>query len=110
MSTANCDDRGLFQAAVGDGRPPLLVLALGLLASGLFALFLGATGQFLPHDERFLGMTAERLCALHGCRVVHFMVHDRLAFGGALAALGLLYLWLVAFPLRQGHEWSWWLL
>ena len=110
MSTADPDDRSLFQAVVGDGRPLLLVLGLGLLAYGFFALFLATTGQFLPHDERFLGMTARQLCALHGCRVVHFMIHDRLAFGGALAAVGLLYLWLVAFPLRQGQAWAWWLL
>jgi hypothetical protein len=86
------------------------MLGLGLLASGLFALFLAATGQFLPHDEKFLGMTARRLCSLHGCRIVHFMVHDRLAFGGALTAVGLVYLWLVASPLRQGRAWAWWLL
>jgi hypothetical protein len=110
MSTANCDDRGLIEVTIGDGRPLLLVLGLGLLASGLFALFLAASGQFLPHDERYLGMTAEQLCALHGCRIVHFMVHDRLAFGGALAAVGLLYLWLIALPLRQGRAWAWWLL
>jgi hypothetical protein len=104
------DDRSFFQAMLGDGRPPLLVLALGLLLSGLFALFLAATGQFLPHDERFLGMTARDLCALHGCRIVHFMVHDRLAFGGTLTAIGLVYLWLVEFPLRRRQAWAWWLL
>src|SRR5262249_25960557 len=84
------------------GSSLLLVLGLGLLVSGLFALLLAATGRFLPHDERFLGMNAGQLCALHGCRVVHFMVHDRLAFGGALAALGGLYPWLVAAPLPPG--------
>ena len=32
--------------------------------SGLAALFLAATGHFLPHDEQFLGMTARaRYCA-----------------------------------------------
>jgi hypothetical protein len=110
MSVAGHDTRGFLSTAVGNGRPPLLVLGMGLLGSGLFALFLAATGHFLPHDERFLGMTARQLCALHGCRIVHFMVHDRLAFGGALAAVGLLYLWLVTVPLRQGHPWAWWLL
>ena len=110
MRTAIRDDRGFLQAMLGDGRPPLLVLALGLLLSGLFALFLAATGQFLPHDERFLGMTARELCALHGCRIVHFMIHDRLAFGGTLAAVGVLYLWLVEFPLRRRRPWAWWLL
>src|SRR3712207_8431362 len=41
----------------------------------------------LPHDERFLGMTAEQLCSLHGCRIVHFMYHDRGAFGGSIVAI-----------------------
>jgi hypothetical protein len=110
MKTADPSERDLFQVAVGDGRPLLLVLGLGLLASGLFALVMAATGQFLPHDEQFLGMSARQLCAVRGCRIVHFMIHDRLAFGGALAAVGLLYLWLVAYPLRQGRAWAWWLL
>jgi hypothetical protein len=104
------DDRSFFQAFVGDGRPPLYALAFGLLASGGTALFLAATGHFLPHDERFLQMTAEQLCGYHGCRVVHFMVHDRAAFGGVVSAVGLLYLWLVEFPLRAGQPWAWWTL
>src|SRR5262249_60173002 len=75
---------------------------------GLFALFLAVTGEFLPHDERFLGMTAQQLCALHGCRIVHFMIHGRGSFGGALVAVGLLDLWLAEFPLRRGQAWAWW--
>ncbi len=93
----------------GDGRPLLALVGFSLLLSGLFALLLGVAGQFLPHDEQFLGMTAEQLCAVHGCRVVHFMIHDRVAFGGALIAVGLIYLWLVEFPLRHGQAWAWWL-
>lgn len=102
------DDRGLVQALVGDGRPLLLFVGLALVLSGGFALFLAATGHFLPHDERFLGMTAEQLCSMHGCRIVHFMHHDRGAFGGSLIAIGTLYLWLAAFPLREGEPWAWW--
>jgi hypothetical protein len=108
MRTARLDDRGFVQAMAGDGRPLLVLLGLVLLLAGVFALFLGLTGQFLPHDERFLGMTAEQLCARHGCRILHFMIHDRIAFGGALVALAVLYLWLAEFPLRQGHAWAWW--
>lgn len=104
------DNRDFFEPTLGDGRPPLLLLSLGLTLSGLFALFLAASGQFLPHDERFLGQTAHDLCSLHGCRIVHFMIHDRLAFGGALVAMGLSYFWLVEFPLRDGCAWAWWLL
>jgi hypothetical protein len=93
-----------------NGRFYLLASALALFSAGLFAQFLGMIGQFLPHDEKFLGMTAEQLCALHGCRIVHFMVHDRVSFGGAIAAIGLLYFWLTEYPLRQGQQWAWWLL
>ena len=82
----------------------------GCLVSGGAALFLAGTGHFLPHDEHYLGMTARDLCALHGCRVVHFMAHDRAAFGGVLLAIGLVYLWLVEFPLRCGEAWAWWTL
>ena len=104
------DSRGFFTALVGDGVPLVSLTGLVLIGSGLFALFLSATGHFLPHDEQFLGMTAKELCALHGCRIVHFMYHDRASFGGALVAVGLLYLWLANFPLRDGEAWAWWTL
>ncbi len=104
------ENRSFFAALAGDGRPPLFVVALGLLAAGSSALFLAAAGQFLPHDEQFLGMTARQLCSFDGCRVVHFMIHDRASFGGVLVAIGLVYLWLVEFPLRQGQAWAWWAL
>lgn len=110
LSTRQPDQRGLLQARIGASRPLLVLLGLALVLSGLFALVLGLTGRFLPHDERFLGLTAGDLCARHGCRIVHFMVHDRVAFGGALIAVGLLYLWLTASPLQQRQAWAWWLL
>lgn len=103
------DDRGFFQALVGDGRPLLAFTGLCLMLSGAFALFLSASGHFLPHDIQFLGMTADELCAVRECRVVRFMFHDRVAFGGALVAIGALYLWLAEFPLRHGEAWAWWL-
>lgn len=109
MDTVCQDDRGFLRAMAGDGRPLLVATGLALVLAGLFALFLAATGDFLPHDERFLGMTARALCAVHGCRIVHFMIHDRASFGGALVAVGVLYLWLAEFPLRCGEAWAWWL-
>jgi hypothetical protein len=93
-----------------DGRWALRLLAWAIGASGLFAMLLAVSGRFLPHDEAYLGMTARDLCALHGCRIVHFMIHDRLSFGGALIALGLLYGWLTDGPLRRGEAWAWQLL
>jgi hypothetical protein len=104
------DSIGLLTALVGDGRPLLMLVALGLMLSGIFALFLSATGTFLPHDVSFLGMQPGTLCELHQCRIVHFIFHDRVSFGGTLLAIGTLYLWLLAFPLRHGEEWAWWTL
>jgi hypothetical protein len=53
-------------------------------------------------------MTPQDLCAINECRIVHFMIHDRVSFGGSLVAIGTLYLWLATFPLRYGESWAWW--
>lgn len=109
MDQIKHDERGLLAVLVGDGRPFLIFTGLSLVLAGGFALFLSANRHFLPHDVQFLGLTAEQLCGIKSCRVVYFMFHDRVAFGGALIALGALYMWLAEFPLRQGQAWAWWL-
>jgi MFS family permease len=103
------EDKSLLTALLGDGRPLLIFFGLSLILSGGFALFLSINQQFLPHDVQFLGMTVDQLCAINNCRVVHFMFHDRVAFGGALISIGALYMWLAEFPLRRGEAWAWWL-
>jgi hypothetical protein len=104
------EERGLLRAIVDRGVPLLLVGAGSLILAGGFALFLALTGEFLPQDIRYLGMSADDLCSVAGCRVVKFMIHDRAAFGGALVAVGVLYTYIVWFPLRRGEAWAWWLL
>ena len=104
------DDRGLLETIAGDGRPLMILTALILLGCGAFAVFQAATGHFLPHDTAYLGMTAQQLCALHGCRILHFMIHDRISFGGVLIGIGVMYLWLCVFPLRCHESWAWWAL
>ena len=81
MSTQN---PGLLEAVAADGRPLLQITAFALFFSGCFALFLSIRREFLPHDVTFLGMTPDQLCAIAECRVVAFMFHDRVAFGGVL--------------------------
>src|ERR1051325_7338290 len=108
MNVLENDSRGLLETLLGDGRPLLLFMGLALVLSGVFALFLSASGQFLPHDVQFLGMQAQTLCSLQQCRIVHFMIHDRVAFGGSLISIGSLYMWLAEFPLRNGESWAWW--
>ena len=98
----------LFPALIGDGTPLLALMAICLILCGGFALFLSASGHFLPQDVHFLGTDKDQLCALNQCRIVHFMFHDRVSFGGALITMGWLYLWLAYFPLRAGEPWAWW--
>ncbi len=95
---------------VGDGRPLISLTGLCLALAGVFALFQSATGHFLPHDTEFLRMAPEDLCSINECRIVHFMFHDRVSFGGSLIAIGVIYLWLAAFPLEAGEAWAWWAL
>lgn len=99
---------GFFARVVDDGRPALLLTAAALGASGAFAIFLSMRREFLPHDVSYLGMTAHEICALADCRVVRFMFHDRVAFGGSLISLAVLYAWLSAVPLRERESWAWW--
>jgi hypothetical protein len=104
------DDRGFLETLLGDGRSLIKLTALLMMGAGAFALFQAGTGHFLPQDTEYLGMTAAQLCTLHGCRIVHFMVHDRVSFGGVLLAIGTMYLWLTEFPMRRGESWAWWAL
>ena len=59
-------DRGLVPALIGDGRSLLSLMAVALLLSGLFAIFLSFRREFLPHDVSYLGMSADELCRVAG--------------------------------------------
>ncbi|MEZ4299221.1 MAG: hypothetical protein R3B70_30000 [Polyangiaceae bacterium] len=79
-----------------------------LIGSGIFALLLAGTVKLLPYDVEFLGMTMNDLCERNACRIVHFMAHDRVSFGGSIISVGSIYAWLGAVPLRRGEAWAWW--
>jgi hypothetical protein len=98
---------GLWSAWAGDGRPLLALGSIVLIGAGLFAWFLALTDQLLPHDLAWLTISPAELRAVAEGRLVHFMGHDRAAFGGTLIAIGVLYLWLVRFPLSGGRRWAW---
>ncbi len=110
MALTPGDTRGFVSALIGDGRPLIVLTALVLALSGAGAIFLSLTGHFLPHDVEFLGMEPIALCELNQCRIVHFMIHDRMSFGGVLLSIAVLYLWLALFPLKEGESWAWWTL
>jgi hypothetical protein len=107
MADLNRQERGFLALLSADGRPLLAVVGLSLMLAGGFALFIAARGEFLPHDVSFLGMTPGELCAVNECRIVHFMIHDRVAFGGTLIAIGIMYLWLATGPMARGQRWAW---
>ena len=90
------------------GARLLVTSGLVLIVSGAFAIGLAATVQLLPFDIRFLGMTVAELCDRNACRIVHFMAHDRVSFGGSIISIGILYAWLAGSPLRRGEPWAWW--
>ena len=102
------DDRGILEALLSDGRFLLSLTGFVLILSGSFAILQSASGYFLPQDVHALGFDAQHLAAAANLRVVHFMFHDRVAFGGTLPAIGSAYWFLAEFPLRAGQPWAWW--
>ena len=102
------DDRGILEALLSDGRFLLALTSFVLVLSGGFAIFQSFTGYFLPQDVHALGFDAQQLGAMTNLRVVKFMFHDRVAFGGTLLAIGVAYWYLVEFPMRAGEPWAWW--
>jgi hypothetical protein len=104
------EGRSVVRDWLSDGTGLLSVAALGLLAAGLFAWFLAVTDQLLPHDLAWLSITEDELRRVADGRLVHFMAHDRAAFGGTLISIAVLDLWLIRVPLAAGRAWAWWTL
>lgn len=104
------DERGLWQAALGDGRFLIALTGISLALSGGFAILQSVSGQLLPHDSHAIGMDAEALMHKGNHHLLGFMFHDRVAYGGTLLAIGAGYLWLAEFPLLVQAAWAWWAL
>ena len=95
---------------VGDGRPLLVAVAASLVFAGGFVIYLAVTRQLLPHDLAYLDMSSKDLGRIADGRLVDFMVHDRVSWGATLVAIGVLYVWVVQFPLAAGDAWAWWVI
>jgi hypothetical protein len=54
-------------------------------------------------------LDASELSQFNNGTITNFMFHDRVSFGGSIMAVGLLYLWLVEFPLKNKEPWAWYL-
>src|SRR5215469_13913152 len=107
MVSEMTDDRGLLDAALGDGRFLVALTGFSIALAGLFAILQSASGHLLPHDSQAIGMDAPALSRIANARLVGFMFHDRVAYGGSLLSIGIGYLWLAGFPLAARHLWAW---
>lgn len=103
------DRRTLFDALLSDGRFLLIFTSLILILSGLFVIVQSFSGHFLPHDVAYLGLDAQQLSVFNKGTITGFMFHDRISFGGSIIAVGLLYMWLAEFPLKNKEAWAWYL-
>ena len=104
------DDRGILEVALGDGRFLIALTGICLALSGGFAILQSASGHLLPQDSHAIGMDAPALAHAANHRLLGFMFHDRVAYGGTLLAIGAGYLWLAAFPLGFRAAWASWAL
>ncbi len=104
------DERSLVEVAVGDGRPLIALTGISLVLSGGFAVLQSVSGHLLPQDSHAIGMDASALARVANHRLLGFMFHDRVAYGGTLLSIGAGYLWLAAFPMRARSSWAWWAL
>src|SRR5215831_2049816 len=102
------DDRSLID--VTDGRFLIGLTGIALCLSGGFAILQSVSGQLLPQDSHAIGMDSAALMHAGNARLLGFMFHDRVAYGGTLLAIGLGYLWIAAFPMRNRETWAWWAL
>ena len=103
-TAAIADGCGLFEAGIGDGRFPVALTGFCLALTGGFALLQSASGHLLPHDSQAMGMDAVALMRAGNPRLLGFMFHDRVAYGGSLLSIGFGYMWLAAFPWRVGKS------
>ncbi|MBG6131362.1 hypothetical protein IWQ47_002769 [Aquimarina sp. EL_43] len=100
----------LYRLFIKNGIIPFVVLGIILLFIGVFLIGQSLSGSFLPHDIDIIGMTAKQLSSYKNGRIVEFMFHDRVSYGGALITVGILYLWLALVPLQKKEPWAWWVL
>lgn len=81
------------------------LMGAGMMIGGLLALAIAATKVVLPYDEAFLGMPVQQITAINP-HLLAFMAHDRITLAGAMVAIGLLYVGLSLFGIRQGLHWA----
>lgn len=83
-----------FKTTYGIGRILLLFSALGIFLAGLTIMIVGMTTIFVPQDLEYMNIT---VCGIEQINknLKPLIAHDRAAFGGGLATIGLLYFFII---------------
>lgn len=81
------------------------LLGLSLLVGAGLAGWVAMTDVVLPYDEEFCGKTGPEIAAFNP-RILSFMVHDRITLSGTMVSVGVLYVALALFEIRQGAHWA----
>ena len=81
------------------------LMGAGMFFGSLLTLIVAATHVVLPYDEVFVGMSRQELSAVNP-RLLDFMAHDRVSLAGTMIAIGVMYLGLSVFGVRQGLRWA----
>jgi hypothetical protein len=82
-----------------------LGLGLGMIGGGVGAAIVALGPVLLPYDVSFLGVGSTGLAAINP-RLIHFLQHDRITLSGTMVALGVLYVSLSWWGIRQGRAWA----
>lgn len=82
-----------------------MILGLSLLIGAGLAGWVAMTDVVLPYDEEFCGKTGPEIAAFNP-RILSFMVHDRITLSGTMVSVGILYIALSLFEIRQGAHWA----
>jgi dihydroorotate dehydrogenase len=99
------------EAPVDDGRPVerswfwTALLGISMLVGGLLATVIAASRVVLHYDEAFAGLSRQQLADAN-VRLLPFLTHDRVSLAGTMIAVGVLYIGLAMFGVRQGRQWA----
>lgn len=88
----------------------MVMMAVGVLLSGILIMTIGLRDVLIPSDRAFLGDSQEVFAEALDGRLLRFIAHDRAGFGGALASLGFGVLTTTLWGWRAGERSTWWAL
>lgn len=76
------------------GKVLLLFSAIGMFLAGMTIMIVGMTTVFVPQDLAYMEIT---VCGIQeiNANLKPLIAHDRAAFGGGLATIGLLYFFII---------------